>query len=223
MNKISGFIWLSILWVAFPCTPANAGSVDGMYVSFHTGITDVSKSSTLAMTSAEFGVDVDFSKGFNVGGAIGYQFNDNFRVEGEITYRNNSLSNVLHTNGKISETGELTQIGLMANILYDFDSFFLMGVGITPYFGGGLGFSGTDLDEFVGPSSSISLLTDNDDVSFAGQFIVGMGYELFNTALLTMDYRYLTSNDLQFKDLSADFKLENNSHNFVFGVRYYFW
>ena len=140
-----------------------------------------------------------------------------------LTYKNNNLSSVLHTNGNTSTAGELSQISLMGNVLYDLDFSPLLDVNLTPYFGGGLGFTGTDLDDFVGPSASISLLTDDDDVSFSGQFIVGLSYELFDSTHLTIDYRYFSTSNSDFKDLSGKFELENTTNNFVFGIRHHFW
>ena len=125
MVKVGCLAMVVVLGFVLPSAVANAGSSRGWYTSLHTGITDSNNSHTLAGTSNDFGVDVEFSKGFNVGSAVGYHLNDSIRVEGEITYRNNEMSNVLHTNGRTSTTGELAQISLMANVLYEMSFFTL--------------------------------------------------------------------------------------------------
>ena len=223
MSKKICFIWLGILFFLFPSAVANSSSPPGWYTSLHTGITTIDKSSTTINTNTNYGVNIDFGKGFNIGAAVGYKLYNSIRFEEEFTYRNNNINNVLHSNGNMSTAGEFAQISLMTNVLYDLDFFPFFDVNLTPYFGGGVGFTGTDLDDYVGPNANISLLMDNDDVSFAGQLIIGFSYELLDSTHLTFDYRHFFASNSDFKDLSGKFELENTNNNFIFGIRHHFW
>lgn len=94
--------------------------------------------------------------GFAAGGAIGYDF-VGFRAEVEGAYRGNTIG----------------QVGLLANLLYDFDA----GAAVTPYAGVGAGVA------FVGADASGS-------AQFAYQGIAGVAWNADDHLRLGLEGRY---------------------------------
>ena len=112
--------------------------------------------------------------GWAVGGQIGYDFVGP-RVELEGVYRN---SQATVGGGPFNQFGaSKDDIGILANILYDFNA----GGTIVPYIGAGAGVA------FV---RSSALGFSNDSTQFAYQAIVGVGYNIDPTFRVNLDARY---------------------------------
>jgi outer membrane protein OmpA-like peptidoglycan-associated protein len=119
------------------------------------------------------GISVTPQTGFAAGGVIGYDFVGP-RVELEGVYRGNQ-SNVTFA-GSHNNIG---QLGILANLLYDFAP----GSTITPYIGAGAGIG------FVDGDSSLS------STQFAYQGIIGLGWNVDTNFRINLDGRYYgTSN-----------------------------
>jgi len=121
------------------------------------------------------GVDTSFDTGYAVGAYIGRDMGS-YRLEGELSYRENDVDNI---GGVSFQPSSLSTTALMANILYDFSTT----SAIVPYIGGGIG---------VGFSTFELLGVDGDATDFAAQLIVGGAYRLSGTLDLTVDYRLFT-------------------------------
>src|SRR6185312_6768673 len=100
------------------------------------------------------GVNISPSTGWDAGGVIGYDFVGP-RVEVEGVYRSNPANAAV--NGATFANGNINQLGVLANILYDFAP----GATITPYIGAGAGVG------FVDGNSSLS------STVFAYQGVIG--------------------------------------------------
>jgi OOP family OmpA-OmpF porin len=112
--------------------------------------------------------------GWAAGGMIGYDFVGP-RVELEGVYRNSQAS---VGGGPFNQFGaSKDDIGVLANILYDFNA----GGTIVPYIGAGAGIA------FV-RSSALGFSTDT--TQFAYQAIVGVGYNIDPTFRVNLDARY---------------------------------
>ena len=126
-------------------------------------------------------VAVSPTTGFAVGGVIGYDFVGP-RVELEGVYRQNQTN--LSANNFGTRFGgnvgtQIGQLGILANLLYDFAP----GSTITPYVGAGAGVG------FVDGNSSLS------STVFAYQGIVGLGWNVDQNFRVNLDGRYYgTSN-----------------------------
>lgn len=115
-----------------------------------------------------------YNTGFGVGGKVGYDFVGP-RVELEGMYYNNKANGVL--NG-VSTTGQINQVPVMANLLYDF----MPGATITPFIGAGAGIA------FVDPSIAPGCTMCS--TQFAYQGIVGVSYNISPSVRLDLDGRY---------------------------------
>jgi len=120
-------------------------------------------------------VSVTPSTGFAVGGVIGYDFVGP-RVELEGVYRYNTTNVGLPGTALNNQAG---QLGIMANLLYDF----MPGSIITPYIGAGAGLGLVDSNSSLGSTT------------FAYQGIVGLGWLVDTNFRVNLDGRYYgTSN-----------------------------
>jgi len=117
------------------------------------------------------GVNISPSTGWDAGGVIGYDFVGP-RVEVEGVYRSNPANAAV--NGATFANGNINQLGVLANILYDFAP----GATITPYIGAGAGVG------FVDGNSSLS------STVFAYQGIIGLGWNVDTNFRINLDGRY---------------------------------
>ncbi|MEI6201863.1 MAG: OmpA family protein [Enhydrobacter sp.] len=129
----------------------------------------------------QFQIGVAPQTGWAAGGKIGYDFVGP-RVELEGVYRQNQ-TNLSANNFNTSNLGvvgnQIGQLGILANLLYDF----MPGATITPYVGAGAGIG------FVDGNSSLS------STVFAYQGIVGLGWNVDQNFRVSLDGRYYgTSN-----------------------------
>jgi OOP family OmpA-OmpF porin len=120
-------------------------------------------------------VSVTPQTGWAVGGVIGYDFVGP-RVELEGVYRNNQLNIGVPGTAINNQVG---QLGIMANLLYDF----MPGSVITPYIGAGAGVGFVDSNASLGSTV------------FAYQGIIGLGWNVDTNFRVNIDGRYYgTSN-----------------------------
>ena len=216
-----------VLAAAVVMSPVLAAA-EGFYVSGHAGAVFLSESDN----TDELGVDLpsDFDPGFGVGGAVGYDFVNNFRVEGEITYRQSDVDTVdlsgVGGPGEVEGSGDVSALAFMANAFYE-----VKGTSaFTFYVGAGVGVAVVSFNDFALESPLLSgfggPLADDDDTVFAYQGIVGIGYEVSEAVTLTLDYRYFATQDaeLDIDPVSGPgtFEGEYQSHNVMLGARFSF-
>ena len=179
-------------------TPAHAGDwKSGLYIKGGAGWNHVEDSDVGA------GVDAEFDEGYNLTGAVGYDYGQ-FRSEAEVTYRNNDLDNV----GGVSADGDLDQTAFMVNGYYDIPT----GMAITPYIGAGIGVAHVSADDFVAGS-------DEDDDVFAYQAIAGAEVNVAPQMDLYTEYKYFATDDV---DLGTGSDFENDNHTITAGLKYSF-
>ena len=139
--------------------------------------------------------------GWTAGGVVGYDFVGP-RVELEAMYRSNfGTGTVAFPNGYANIYGQVQQVSVMANLLYDF----LPGATITPYVGAGAGIA------FVDSSIQGCSLCSTQ---FAYQGIIGIGWNVNENLRVNLDGRYYgTTNPGQYN---------NNNITTMLGVTYTF-
>ena len=159
-----------------------------------------------------FNEQFSFKTGWAVLASVGYAFDRHWRIEGEAGYRANDLDRLKVFNpppisGPVH--GDLREMTLMANVLYDIPLGSRLDLSI------GVGAGGDDARLKVTPSFSQSTW------DFAYQGIAGLNYSLGQRSQLFVDYRYLTDtgpklnsgpNHLSFDDL--------HKHTVTIGLRY---
>jgi outer membrane protein OmpA-like peptidoglycan-associated protein len=115
--------------------------------------------------------------GWAAGGKVGYDFVGP-RVEVEALYHSNYGRGVrAFPNGYATINGQIQQVSLLANILYDF----FPGAVVTPYIGGGLGVAWLD-DSIQGCNLCAT--------QFAYQGIIGVGWNFTPAFRLGLEGRY---------------------------------
>ena len=162
--------------VALPVAAQAQSPAPGVYIGAEGGLNwllNFSANTNLAPNFAT--VSVTPQTGWAVGGVIGYDFVGP-RVEIEGVYRQNQL-NIGVPNTAINN--KVGQLGIMANLLYDF----MPASVITPYIGAGAGIGFVDSNQSLGSTV------------FAYQGIIGLGWNVDTNFRVNLDGRYYgTSN-----------------------------
>ena len=170
------------------------------------------------------GTGEDYQAHYNFGGCmgafVGYRFDDEWRVETELSYRKTNLSEVknLSSNARTSADGDLASWTGLATLYYDLGHF--PGVKkILPYVGYGMGISSV---RFSNNTAGFTPVKSSKDM-FAFQLVAGFSYNLGSQYTLFSDYRYMGTNKIQFTDtLGNDVDHHNINHVASLGLRYHF-
>ena len=161
--------------VALPVAAQAQAPSPGVYIGAEGGLNWLLNFTASTGLAAVPTVSVTPQTGWAVGGVIGYDFVGP-RVELEGVYRNNQL-NIGVPNTAINN--QVGQLGIMANLLYDF----MPGSVITPYIGAGAGVGFVDSNASLGSTV------------FAYQGIIGLGWNVDTNFRVNIDGRYYgTSN-----------------------------
>lgn len=191
MRKSLGL--LAALAVVFLAPAANA---EKLYVGLIGGINITHDGNTSGGGTATYDL------GVATGGYVGIHVKENFRLEGELSYRKNDIESV----GGAPSTAEVETLAFMANAYFDFGT----QSGFKPYIGGGLGFVDGDLTTAGGIFDATEL---------AVQFIAGAGMPIATDILLTLEYRAFMTDNLSFGAGGGLNSIEYFNSAFVFGVR----
>jgi outer membrane protein OmpA-like peptidoglycan-associated protein len=188
---------------------ANAGyDRDGWYVGLEGAWVSIPDSELVGS-----GLDpISFDNGWGALGTVGYALsNSNWRIEGELGYRQND---VIATLGRAPIDGELTEWSVFVNAVYDFRF-------SSDRFGLSVG-AGIGMDD---PRLEFGAVKDQS-WEFAAQGIVGLNYRLTQHTDLMINYRYTWIRDadmtLAFPGLpvETETELELTKHSISVGLRY---
>ncbi len=114
--------------------------------------------------------------------------------------------------------GEIENIGVFANVYYDFD--LATSLPIKPYVGAGVGLTTTEVTFSSTAGGITSTFFDDDDVRFAYQGKVGASYDVNERTELFAEYTYRASDDLTFGNITeGEYTVENQSHLVGLGLR----
>ncbi|ANP46671.1 OmpA family protein [Candidatus Viadribacter manganicus] len=166
MSKTMQAIALAALLASLAGT---ANATEGWY-----GRADVGYSVDGAL-KVDGGGDLDFDDDWMVSAGVGYAFQNNFRVEGELSHRQNDFADL---------DGDARALALMANVYYDFNR----GGRYEPYVGVGVGGARISTEGVIGPIS-----WDDDATVFAYQAMVGVAIGLTDRLDLDVGYRYFVA------------------------------
>jgi outer membrane protein OmpA-like peptidoglycan-associated protein len=162
--------------MALPVAAQAQSPAPGVYIGAEGGLNWLLNFSANTNLAPNFTtVSVTPQTGWAVGGVIGYDFVGP-RVELEGVYRQNGLNIGVPNTAINSKVG---QLGIMANLLYDF----MPASVITPYIGVGAGVGFVDSNQSLGSTV------------FAYQGIIGLGWNVDTNFRVNLDGRYYgTSN-----------------------------
>ena len=162
--------------------------------------------------------DTDHDPAIMAGGSLGYIFDNGFRVESEIAYRNNNIAKL----GGASVKGDNTTMSLMLNILYEYKpgggGIYGGGSLFSPYIGVGGGGARIAFEDVTFDLVTTSI---NDSAYvLAYQFIGGTAVELSENVVLTLDYRYLRAESVELTDtVGATYDFDSDQSTFMLGLR----
>ncbi len=161
-------------------------------------------------TTNAFDTGLDYSNGYVLGIAGGYNVTPNVAVELEYAYRNADASfKDLDTGDRKTESN-----AWMVNALYNFTP----SGPWQPYVGGGLGMADLNVERIAGVEGG-----DLDsDYNFAYQLIGGVGYQLPSGWTLNGEVRYFGINDQDLENSVLKFKSTYNTFDLLFGATYQF-
>jgi len=189
-----------------------AYSAEGLYVSTNLGLAILTDSDLTDSTIPGIAVHLDSDSGLAFGSAIGYDFGNNIRMEGEIAYQKNDLDIANALGVDVELTGDSSSLAFLLNGYYDFTK-----RSLTSFIYAGLGFANVDVNDFNVPGSGFPRVSDDDTV-FAYQLGAGVGYAINKEITFDVKYRYLGTSDPDFETATAEY----SSHNFYISMRFAF-
>ena len=237
MNTTNTLLALSMT-LAF-ATPSFA-QMEGFYGTAHLGASQqLNDSSAYGNNIA---VDSDFPGKFDAGDGtvggfgIGYKFNNQFRVEGRMSYHDSSFNSQQFGTGA-RDGEEYILKGKVENTSYTIEGFydFANDSAFTPYIKAGIGISdnsysaklgGAGVAAFDAFDGSVDGYYDNyadgDSTEFSWNAGVGVNYQISERASVYGEYQYASFGDAKTgQDSFTDgFKIDDLATNeFVLGVR----
>lgn len=201
------------LWVGISVAASAAANAQ-IYIGLHGGANFLQDSDL----DGDDGTDAaaSFDPGFAIGGVIGYRFGvtDHLAidVEGEFAYRLNSVDEVSASGFSDNGDGEAQSFSWMANAWLNWQ---IGDSGFAPYLGGGFG--GVHIDLNDAEVAGLELSNESDFV-IGGQLGGGLNYQVVEHLVLSLDYRFLITQEPHFEAFSAEYQ----SHSVMLGLKYLF-
>ena len=157
---------------------AQAQPVTGLYIAGGGGANwlEDNRSTVNVAGQGAFNQRVRSSVGFAGVGSVGWGFGNGLRLELEGNYRTNEVNRIGLTQAGAAvavsgRRGTISTMGVMANVLYDFN----LGV-VMPYIGAGIGYGWHRWSNVGAIGNGVARTNINDtDGQFAYQGIVGLG------------------------------------------------
>jgi len=196
-----GLVFLTAL-ISSPAT--GFAEVEGVYLAISSGAT-FRDNADLAIDGVNAGTS-SFNTGSNFGTAVGVQLNHHFRIETEISFRDNNVDRVPGFDANVLSSA------FLLNGFYDFDP-----VGpVRPFVGAGVGLGVVHVDSILGFD------LDEDTTALAYQGTAGIQWEFRPQWTLSLAYRYLATTDVEFITPIGKLATEFNSHELAIGLRFLF-
>jgi len=202
MNK-----FLGALGVAAIALTATVGAVQaaeyGPYVSGSAGYLGLADKSVVGGTAK-------FDDGFVINGAGGYKFPFGLRLEGELGYGRSKLNAISAGATNTPVSGAHSDIfTVTANAFYDFK----MNIGLTPYFGGGVGLAHQSNSNGV---AGVTPIAGNDRDDFMFLLEAGVAFRVNDNISVVPSYRYVQVNN------GSAGNADSTANIFKIGMRYGF-
>lgn len=238
IGRVLGAVALLVAVLLAFSAAAHAQRGSGLYLAADLGMALSSSSDFNAATRGK----ADFDSALGYSAAVGFGW-DALRMEGEISWRDTDVDSIEYSrfsvggqelsqevvntiNSEVELTGSRATLGLMTNAWYDVD----VGMGFTPYFGGGLGVQYVryeidrprDLSSFEPDVVRAARTIGGDDGDWVLAYQVGGGvaYRLMESLVVQVGYRYMGAGDPKLSSLSdSSAKSDAGNHVFRAGIR----
>lgn len=184
---------------------ATANAAQGLYLGGKLGVAIPAGSD---FSDSGYTLDVDMDSGIAPALALGYDFGNNMRLEGELAYQRNDINSVEVLGIVLSAAGDATATTLGVNGYYDFNN----EGALTPFITLGLGVAQVEVNNF---ETYYTYPVSGDDTVLTYKLGAGLGYAVSEKLNLDITYRYNGFSDPQFGGTSATY----SSHNIYLGLR----
>ncbi len=151
------------------------------------------------------------------GVGLGYATRNGFRLEGELSYRQNDWEPTALDAFETSASGDATSLALMGNLLYDFNR----EGRFQPYLGVGVGAARVNV--------GIEGADEAEDTTVAYQGMAGIAYAATDRLTFDLGYRYFTAPDVDASEAfssigiaNADASTDYEHQAVTFGMRWQF-
>ena len=191
--------------------PESSGTrfFQGLYLSGAIGAHQTDDSN---VSGGSVDVEAETDAGFAGLVGLGLQLGaTNWRVELEGGYREADIDNI----SGVAATGDVDVLSIMGNVFYDIS----LTKKLDFYLGGGLGLADVDLSN-AGSFGSATI--DDNDMGWAWQLGAGAAFALNDRLKLTLDYRFLNIEDLDFPTAPSigELDAEYRDHAIFVGLRF---
>ena len=179
----------------------------GIYVG---GIVGASLQTDTPLFSPTLGtVNMEFHPGYTFGGFAGYDFGNDFRMEGELSYHENSIRT-----GGGGDDPQAVSSSIMLNGFYDIT----LVKALSLYLGGGLGIATAQLETI-----SLSQVIDASESVFAYQLEAGFGWNYNPKTTFSLGYRFFDATDPEYVLATGHrVRMALENHEFILKMRYLF-
>lgn len=204
--KYKAAVFLAAL--ALPGLASAAERTPGTYVGIGAG-------ANFATDSEVSGPGTNVDQGYDTGHvgvlSLGHGFENGFRFEAEVGERRNSID----SSGNVASGGATSVLSGMLNGYYDFNT----GTSFIPYLGAGVGGGAVSIKSNPVGSTSIS----GRDTAPLAQAIAGVGVQMTENWMGTLEYRYLRAFGLDYRTAAGNsVDVDYASHAVLVGLRYTF-
>ena len=197
--------------VGLTCAASSAANAQ-FYVGGHGGANFLRDSD---ISGSGMDATASFDVGYVVGGVTGYRFGISealsVDVEGEFAYRNNDIDKI-SVAGFPDTSGESQSFLWMANSWLNWE---IADSGFVPYVGGGFG--GVHIDISKADVGNVEVDHESDFV-IGGQVGGGLAYHLDEHVDISVDYRFLITDDANMNGLDVEY----GAHSLMLGLKYLF-
>ena len=204
MLRLSAFFISFGLLLTF--TSSTYADDRGIYVG---GIVGASLRSDTPLSSPSLESEIlEFYPGYTFGGFVGYDFGNHFRLEGELSYRENRIRN----GG--GEDPQAIASSMMFNGLYDIP----LKSPLSLYLGGGFGIATAQLE-----TVSLGQVIDANESLFAHQLEAGINLNFNPKVNFSFGYRFFDAADPEFVlPAGQRIRMDLENHEFIMKMRYLF-
>lgn len=212
-----------LLYETKPARTTHLAYSTGPYISAHAGANY--QGGITGYVSPTTGGTADLSTGYDASAALGWKmgglgwFSPRLEVEGFYLKNNLDSVQVFNAGGPVGApvgvTGDYSAMGLFANALFDFE----MGLPITPFIGGGVGYADVSVDATApGPGN---FLNDSDG-AFAWNLTAGASYAITENTSFDVAYRFVRFQGVSLQGtppLTVNEDIDNHQVNAGFRIK----
>lgn len=230
LQKIKPYLVMGIVGVGLIAPAPSFAETFGPYVSIMGGMNWVAPLD-LNQNNFDF-VQLELNQplqsGYTAGLAFGWRFPTGLKPELELSHRKNTLAQfdnrAYQGGGRLDGKGEVQATSVMANLWYEVLSLPAPFGRLTPYIGGGLGYTTLTFSGLEAGAAQYGNV--HRDTVLAYQLGTGLGFELNELWSMSLDYRYLQTRDANFGDIQGlpkgDVKAAYRSQSLMLGLQYKF-